>query len=279
MSGEQRRATVGVTADRRADDQALMLERLGLRVIRGPALATELYPDGDALRATTVDLIAHPPDYVVADTGIGIRTWLSAAESWGLKAELLAALAQARIAARGPKAVGALRSAGLEVWWRAPSEQLAAVVDHPVALPLAGTRVAVQLHGEDEPATLGRLEGAGAEAVPVPVYQWNVPPDGPALDLVRRTIAGEVDAITFTSAPAVRNLVGVARRAGVGGDFIDALNGGVLVACVGPVCAEAARTEGIADPMFPEHWRLPSLVALVGDELGRRREAVESHRP
>ncbi len=37
-------------------------------------------------------------------------------------------------------------------------------------------------------------------------------------------------------------------------------NGGVLAACVGPVCAEAAREEGIERPVWPEP---PRLVAMV----------------
>jgi len=271
MSGETSDAVVGVTADRRADDQALLLERLGLRVVRGPALGTDLVPDDAALRAVTDDLVGRPPDYLLADTGIGIRTWVAAAEAWGLRPALLEALGHAHIAARGPKAVGALRSAGLEVGWRAPSEQLAGVVEHLLAQPLHGRRVAVQLHGEDDPSTVAALEGAGAQVVTVPVYRWEVPPDSrPALRLIELTIAGEIDAVTFTSAPAVRNLIGLARRAGMEDELLAALNADVVVACVGPVCAAAARAEGMTDPRFPEHWRLPSLVGLVAEELGRR---------
>jgi uroporphyrinogen-III synthase len=263
-------ATVGVTAGRRAEEQALLLERAGLRVLIGPAMGTALLTESGPLRDVTAQLIADPPDYVVADTGIGIRSWVAAADGWGWRAELLDVLGRSRIACRGPKALGALRSADLPVWWRAPGEQLAEVRDHLLAQDLTGARVAVQLHGEDEPAFIGALQAAGAHVVEVPVYRWTVPDDRrPALDLVRRTCEGEVDALTFTSAPAVHGLFALARAAESGDALLAACNGGVLVACVGPVCGAAATEEGLTDPRWPEHWRLGSMVRLVVDELAR----------
>jgi uroporphyrinogen-III synthase len=131
--------------------------------------------------------------------------------------------------------------------------------------------VAVQLHGEDEPELVAALVAAGAEVVEVPVYRWTVPEDRrPALDLVRRTCDGEVDAVTFTSAPAVHGLFALARAAELGDALVEACNAGVLVACVGPVCGAAATQEGVVDPRWPEHWRLGSLVRLVVDELSWR---------
>jgi uroporphyrinogen-III synthase len=267
--------TVGITADRRSDDQAILLERLGFEVVRGPTLGTLIGPDDDTLRRVTAQLIDRPPDYLLADTGIGIRSWLEAASSWGLEQDLLEALGRARIAVRGPKAAGAVRSAGLETWWKAPSEQLAAVVDRLLEERLEGSRIAVQLHGEDDPRTVATLTAAGATVVSVPIYRWTVPDDSqPALRLIELAIEGGLDAVTFTSAPAVHGLVALARGAGVDDELVAALNGDILVACVGPVCSAAARQEGIDSPVHPQHWRLGSLVRLVEEELSRRHQEV-----
>ena len=35
-------------------------------------------------------MIARPPDFLLASTGFGMRTWLAAADSWGLRDALLA---------------------------------------------------------------------------------------------------------------------------------------------------------------------------------------------
>jgi uroporphyrinogen-III synthase len=261
-------ATVGVTADRRADEQGLLLTRAGLDVVYGPAMATVMTTDDGPLRAATDAIITQPPDYLIADTGIGIRSWVAAAGSWGLGDDLRAALGSARIAARGPKAAGALRIAGLELWWRAPTEQLAAVVEHVCAQAIAGRRVALQLHGEDEPDAIAALKACGAEVVAVPVYRWAPPADAAgALHLIEMTCDGEIDALTFTSAPAVRNLAALARRSGQADPFFAAANQRVLVACIGPVCSEAAQAEGFTSPVHPDNWRLGSLVKLVAEHL------------
>jgi uroporphyrinogen-III synthase len=102
----------------------------------------------------------------------------------------------------------------------------------------------------------------------VPVYRWTVPEDRrPALDLITMACEGGIDALTFTAAPAVHGLFGLARTAGTADALLDACNTGVLVACVGPVCAAAASAEGVASPRWPEHWRLGAMVKMVADAL------------
>jgi uroporphyrinogen-III synthase len=261
--------TVGVTADRRGEDQAVMLRRLGVDVLLGPSMATLPPVDESTLRAITESLIASPPDDLVANTGFGIRAWLSLAKDWGLETDLLQGLAsRTRIAARGPKAVGALRSAGLPVWWRAPDEQLATVGRHLVETGIAGRRVAVQLHGDDRQEITAMLRAASAEVIEVPVYRWDLPRDAerPAR-IVEAAVAGTLDGITFTAGPQIRNLMVIARRLGLADDFLEACEGRVLVACVGPVCAAVATEEGITRSLVPEQWRLGSLVRTLGDAL------------
>lgn len=267
--------TVGVTADRRADDQVTLLRRLGLQVVRGPAISTVMTTDDGALRAITARLIERPPDFVVANTGIGVRSWLAAAEAWGIDHELLSVLGAARIAARGPKAAGAVRSAGLPVWWRAPSEQLAEVATHLVAEGIQGARVAVQRHGAPDDRFVATLEHAGAEVVDVPVYRWSVPPESDAAArLIELVINGSIDAVTFTSGPAIQNLVSLARKMGAAAQLLDAFGNEVIVACVGPVSAGVALAEGITRSIVPEHWRLGALVTRLAEEL---RSTVRSY--
>lgn len=268
---ELRGLTVGITADRRGDEQALMFTRLGLSVLRGPAIATVQVSDDARLRAVTEALVAEPPDYLVANTGLGMRNWLALAESWGLAQGLLTALGTTRIVARGPKAAGAVRIAGLGVWWRSPDEQVASVGRRLVEEGVSGARVAVQLHGDHRSGLSGVLGDAGAEVIELPVYRWTAPADAaPALGLIERCCSGGVDAVTFTAGPAVRNLFEIADAEGRADALLDALNGPVLVACVGPVCAGVAAEEGLTDVVVPEHWRLGSLVRLVADELRAR---------
>ncbi|MGH9078009.1 MAG: uroporphyrinogen-III synthase [Acidimicrobiales bacterium] len=272
--GPARPLTVGITADRRGEEQAVMFRRAGFDVVHGPMMATLPLPDDAPLRAATEALISAPPDYLVASTGLGMRSWWAKVDQWGLAPPLLAALSShTRVVSRGPKATGATRLIGLPVWWRAPDEQLSGVARHLLGEGVGGRTVAVQLHGTEHGELGAPLRAAGAAVVELPVYQWALPAEqAPALALIEGCCGGEVDAVTFTAGPQVRNLMALAAGAGLAGDFTAACAGpDLMVACIGPVCAAVAATEGLGDVAVPEHWRLGSLVRMVADHLGTRR--------
>ncbi|MDQ2727821.1 MAG: uroporphyrinogen-III synthase [Actinomycetota bacterium] len=262
--------TVGVTADRRGDDQAVMWRRLGAEVIRGAAIRSEPVVDQRQLRTVVAGLIADPPQWLVANTGYGMRALFAVVEEWGEAEGLRAALGRGRVVARGPKAAGAVRSMGLELAWRSPSEQLTDVADHLIGEGIAGARVAFQLHGDDAAEFTSALEAAGAEVLALPIYRWTRPGDDePALALIDACCGGRVDALTFTSAPGVHNFMAVAEGAGRSGELVDAA-GAMVIGCVGPVCAGAAAEEGFKNLVVPDAWRLGSLVRVVADALVAR---------
>ncbi|CAN5653195.1 hypothetical protein BH20ACT2_BH20ACT2_15820 [soil metagenome] len=260
--------TIGVTADRRAAEQIAALERRGAGVIHGPTMRTvDLTADG-ALRAATDALIDRPPDWLVVTTGMGLRLWLEAADGWGVRPSLLGVLEQSRIVARGAKSASAARQAGLTVSWRAPGESMVEVVRHVQDQATSGARLALQLFDPDDHPASVALAAVG-DVVEVPVYRWLLPVDrGPAEALIAAAVAGEVDAVTFTSQPAVRNLFRIAEGAGAGDQLRDALDRRVLAVCIGPVCAEALHDAGITNTRWPEPFRLVPMVDLVADLLG-----------
>ena len=263
--------TVAITADRRRDEQAVLMERLGVEVIMFPLLQTRP-EDATLLRALTEKLVQEPPDYLVANTGYGMRTWLAATAEWGLQDGLVSALgSRTAIAARGAKALGELRKAGLDAWYKAPGETLEEVVARLRGEDLAGRSVVVQLHGEPPGPTLAELESAGARVSYLPVYRMGEGAAEAAGALVNALLDGSADAVTFTAAPQVQALAAAAGAQGAIGPVLDGFNnGGVVAACIGPVCAGAAVSEGISRPLVPEHSRLGSLAHAVGTELASR---------
>ncbi len=143
--------TVGITAARRRDELANLLERRGARVVQAPALRIVPLADDGQLLAATRACLAGRLDAVIATTAIGFRGWLEAAEGWGLGGGLRDRLAQARLFTRGPKVTGAVRAAGLTECWSPRSESGAELMTHLLATNLTGLRIAVQLHGEPLP--------------------------------------------------------------------------------------------------------------------------------
>lgn len=263
--------TVAVTADRRAGEQAELLERRGARVVHGACIRTLAVSEGPAMEEATHSLVAWPPDYVIANTGIGMRGWFAGAASWGIEDDLARALSSARVLARGPKAVGAAAAIGLPVWWRDPDEQLAGVVRRLLAEPLTGKRVAVQLAGDDHGDVSSALRAAGAEVVVVPVYRWTLPVDeAPARRVVTATADALVDVVTFTSPPAVHNFFAMAAAEGMAELVRRAFDDTVTAVAVGPVTAAALRQEGVAQVVAPDRGRLGTMVRALDAAVARR---------
>jgi len=264
--------TVAVAADRRREEQAALLERSGVQVRMFPLLATHTEATG-ALRGLTERLISSPPDHLVANTGYGVRTWFALAAEWDIKDELVAALkGRTSIAARGAKALGELRKAGLDASYKAPGETLAEVVDHLVSEGIGGKSLVLQLHGEPSEGAVARLREAGAEVTCVPIYRMGAGGETIAQALAREVVEGSVDAVTFTAAPQVEAIARSAQANGLAGRLLNAINyEGVTAACIGEVCAGAARSFGVEAPLVPEHARLGSLATSVASHFERRK--------
>jgi uroporphyrinogen-III synthase len=260
---------VGITADRRWQAQADLLEKLGAEVVHGPTLRTIDLSGDVALRRVTENLIDRPPDHLVASTGMGVTMWFDAAESWGLGEPLAAVLRRATIVARGTKATSALRHRGFDVAWAAPGETMEEVIDHLTASGADSGRVALQLFDPGGHPSTAVLAARCADLVEVPVYRWLLPDDpGPAQRLIEQTCGGALDAVTFTSPPAVHHLFRIAAGLGLADRLRQACNATVLPVCVGPVCAEAAAAEGVTRSVWPDPPRLAAMTRLVATRLG-----------
>ncbi|MGY1605356.1 uroporphyrinogen-III synthase [Geodermatophilus sp. SYSU D00815] len=268
--------TVAVTAARRKEELGALLERRGARVVHAPAIRIVPLADDTELVAATRAVLAAPVDLVVATTGVGFRGWLEAAQAWDLP--LVEHLRRARVLARGPKARGAIRGSGLVDAWSPGSESSAEVLEHLLSGaegPLAGRRIAVQLHGDPLTDVVDGLRAAGAEVLTVPVYRWVLPEDvAPVHRLIASVVAGGIDAVTFTSAPAAAALLQVAAELGSRDDLVAALRGRVRAIAVGPVTAGPLEAAGIPN-WQPERARLGALAREVVARLPERDPVLE----
>jgi uroporphyrinogen-III synthase len=269
LSSALKGCAILIAVDRRSGELTAALERHGATVQQAAALTIESHIDDATLIARTRELIAHPPDIVVATTGVGFRGWIEAAEEAGLADKLARAFAGAQLVARGPKARGAIQQAGLTADWVAESETAAELGEYLVAEGVAGKRIAVQHHGSGADGLDALFTASGADVVSLTVYRWGPPPD-PAV--VRRSVTaaarGEYDAVLFTSAPGAAEWLAEARRAdALDGIRAHAAGRRLLMTAVGPVTAEPLVAEGI-DTLIAERGRLGSLVRAVVTYFG-----------
>jgi uroporphyrinogen-III synthase len=105
---------------------------------------------------------------------------------------------------------------------------------------------------------------AGADVIEVPVYRWGPPADPAPLRRLGALIGARlVDAVTFTSVPAVWELLDTGGPA-----VLDRLRMAVMAACVGPDTAEPLTNHGIP-VVAPDRPQLGALVHALVEELPR----------
>jgi uroporphyrinogen-III synthase len=263
---------VAVTSARRADELCALLRRHGATVGRAAAITMVALSDDDKLHCDTEALIASPPDIVIATTDIGFRGWIAAADGWQLVNQLTKALSGARIVARGAKAIGALRAAGLQEEWFPKTDSSRELVQYLRQSGVVGCRIAVQLHGATEdwepfPEFLDELRYAGAEVVPIRVYRWKPVPAGGEFDqLITQIAQRQFDAVSFTSAPAVAATLMRAGDLGISDQLLSALRADVRAMCMGPVTAQPLVRLGVPTSS-PERMRLAALARHIAEEL------------
>ncbi len=262
--------TIGITAARRRHEFGAALERHGAEVAYGPAIQIVPVANDDNLRAITAQVIAEPPDILVATTAIGFRGWVEAADSWGVAEPFLRALTRATLLARGPKVVGAMHAAGLFGEWSPKSESSSEVLERLLTMDLQGLRVVLQEHGEPLRDMVEALRAAGASVIEAKVYGWVRPADtAPLLRLCAQVAQGDVHALTFTSAPAAVSFLETAKERGLLEQVRAVLQHGVMAVAVGPVTA-APLLRAEIPVVQPGRARLGAMVREIAVQLPAR---------
>jgi len=88
-------------------------------------------------------------------------------------------------------------------------------------------------------------------------------------DVYRMLLERSIDVVTFTSASAVRNFVRV-----LGAEPAADLLGSTVVACIGPVTAEAAAQLNVATTIQPSSYTVPALVAAIARYFEQQNAAI-----
>jgi len=239
--------TIAFLESRLADHVGELIARRGGVPLSAPALAEEPAVDLAAIERLVRDWPAQAVAAIVFQTGVGTRALLSATDALGLTDAFMQLLERTTVVARGPKPTAALRQRGIRIDASAAEPfTTAEIVDAMASLDLRGKTVVVQRYGDVNAELHDALRARGARIVDVPLYRWSLPHDvAPIIRLLDALERGGVDAVVFTSASQVRNLVAVAERAGRA-DRLRADLARTLVASVGPVSSAALRDVGVA---------------------------------
>jgi uroporphyrinogen-III synthase len=254
---------------RRAEEIRSLLERSGLQATVAPSMRELPISENPAAFQFAEDLLASRLDVVVFLTGVGARALFEAIETRFDRAQFLDALQRCTIVVRGPKPVVVLKDWGVRIDHRAPEpntwRELLATLD--AAVPLSGQRVAVQEYGVPNLELYRQLEARGATVTSVPVYKWAFPDDvEPLRAAIQQTLRGEFDALMFTSAQQLHNVVELAEREGCREEWLAAARR-CVIASIGPTATETIQGYDLPVHLEPSHPKMGTLVRELAAAL------------
>jgi len=238
--------TIAFLESRLADHVGELIARRGGIPISAPALREEPVADPQASAQLIHDWAQRAPKLVIFQTGVGTRALFAATDTLQLTPTLSTLLAETLVAARGPKPTGVLRQRGVRIDFSAADPYTTTeVLDAIAGVVLTNETVVVQRYGDANTQLNDALAARGATVVEIPTYRWALPDDTrPLIALMDRVERSEIDAVVFTSASQVHNLMAVAQREGRAPAVRTALNA-TRVVSIGPVCSAALVEAGI----------------------------------
>ena len=225
----------------------------------------------EAIEAPLINIIP-PDDYGPLDDACqsaGSYDWIVFTSANGATAFMdrllvgprdVRALAGARLCAVGPGTAARLTRFGLKVDLVPEDHSAAGVVAAVKAAgPLKGKRVLFPKADLARDTLPEELRAEGAEVTEIVAYRTVTAESDAHLGIYRQLLDRRIDAVTFSSASAVRAFVSIHGE----DQAVDLLNH-TIVAAIGPVTAEAAKRYGITPQITPATSTVPALVdALV----------------
>lgn len=255
---------------RRSEEMRSLIERFGGSAVVAPSMQELPVEENTVALDAIREIVAGDVSSMVLFTGVGTEAMLNVAESAGLREQLLQVMATIPLFVRGPKPAAVLKKLGLTFTVKAPEpntwrDLLTALADAGICLD--GQVVAVQEYGVANPEFYSTLQDLGATVLPVPVYRWALPDDiEPLQQAITQSLAGEVDALLFTSAQQLRHVLQVADQMSQREAWLEAAKL-LVVASIGPTCSETIRLEGLPVHVEASPPKMGPLVRVVMERL------------
>jgi len=278
---------VGVTGSRRASELARIIRAFGGIPYVAPTIGIEVNQRiNEEAGYFAHKILKEKVDYAVFMTGPGVYSLMSAARNLGIEQDLIQILQEVTVVARSLKPKEALAMHGIKtkiVPEDNTSKGIAQLLRHR---GLAGKRVFILWHGSysSELKTELEAEGAdvfesltymystglnkdGADILKTMGYEYIPPEETKVLKLIEDISIAYLDAITFTSPPAARELFKIASQHGLNESLRTSLNRSVIVVAIGPSTQKALEENDVRVDVMPTMYKMGSMIKSLSDYL------------
>jgi uroporphyrinogen III methyltransferase/synthase len=237
-----------------------LLEDQGAQVVLAPTVRLAPADDYTDLDAACADISRF--DWVVLPTLSGAEVFLTRMFAGGLDLRNLKGVG---LCAIGQSSVERFAHVGLHVDMAMAEFRPDAIVEALSAGKGLGGRRVLLLQAQGARDLLAsELRKAGADLTQIGAYRTVriLPGDPGEPDLFKMLLEQQVDVITFTSPSTVLEFVDIH-----GKDAVADVLRTTLVACVGPVTAQAAISLGVMPAIVPEEFTMAAMVAAIVRQL------------
>ncbi len=248
--------TVLVTRAReQASDFRKALEEQGARCVEFPTIAVVPPPSWDPLDSAVASLDHY--DWLVFTSVNGVRFFMERLWESGRDVRALAGL---RLAAIGPKTAESLERWGLRLDVVPEEYRAESLLEALGKEAVRGLRFLLPRAVEARDVLPQTLRQWGADVDVVPAYA-TVPANQGADEVAAMLERGEIHVVTFTASSTVRFFVQALAHRDVG-----KLLEKTVVACIGPITADTARSLGIHPTVVAEEYTIAGLIRALCDQ-------------
>ncbi len=282
---------VAVTSSRRASELAHLIRAMGGEPYIAPTVGIEVSPS-QLISAEVIDYLRKKIDIAIFMTGPGTEAIFASSRQLGLEEKLIVNLRSLdTVVARSakPKAVltkyGIVDNVILPV--EATFEGIASLLKGKLS---KGTRVAVFWHGGKSEFLVNSLTSQQAEVIQFVTYSYSrelrsdgasllkttgfhgvVPPQEKVVaQMVEDLIKEKIDAITFTSPPAVSNLFMMARSVSKDRSLLESLRRKTIVVSIGPSTTRTLRENGVEPNVEPDTYKMGKMIESLSEFVKMR---------
>jgi uroporphyrinogen III methyltransferase/synthase len=247
-----------------ATEMAVVLEEAGARLIYCPTIEI-VPPDSWSDLDDAIKRISGY-DWIVFTSANGVRFFDQRLHDLGLDIAIISSLVACAI---GPATAAALVSAGARVDVTAADSRAEGAIEAIInriggVAGVKGLRFLIPRAEVARELLPSELRRQGAVVDPVDAYK-TIKPDLDSLVITRLLEQGQVDAITFTSPSTVEHFADL-----LGRQDLPALLSGVLIACIGPVTAAAARQHRLEHIIEPDFHNGEALARIIIEAFAQK---------
>ncbi|SFP45043.1 uroporphyrinogen-III synthase [Salibacterium halotolerans] len=264
MTGRLTGKKVMIAASRKTEEMTTLIEKQG-----GEAFVHSLqgttFPAEEEVKNALQHVIDREPDWYIFMTGMGTASLLEWAEKTGSREAFITSVKRASVGARGYKTAASLKQMELVPDVRDDDGTIDGLIRVLASKDFSQKKVAVQLHGIQAPKLNAFLYDRGAASVEeLYPYKHAAPKDNVLRAALNELLAGEYDAVCFTTQMQVHSLFRYAEKEGKKKELMDGFSKTILAAAVGKVTAEALEEEGVTRMIVPEPERMGAMMMELG---------------